>query len=171
MFAKALLGMTPDLVPLELLDALRGTLQDHTESLVTSFLLNVRLPSDARQAAALCLLLEVPRVWALNGSPTPTGIPYRRPPTAAAEHGTGGNSNASFVSAATAASATGTTVAAASGGTGAEGWAGVTQQQQGTTAATVGSRWGCGGGDPGAREREDLLRKQAEVMEKRYRGV
>ncbi|CAN0285914.1 unnamed protein product, partial [Ectocarpus fasciculatus] len=41
-------------------------------------------------------------------------------------------------------------------------------QQQSTTdasaaaAATTGARWGRGGGDPGAREKEDLLRKQAE---------
>ncbi|CAM9266723.1 unnamed protein product [Scytosiphon promiscuus] len=120
--AKALLGASPELVPPELLPALRGAILSHASTLVTNFILNSKLHGESRQTAALCLLLGVPEVWVLNGSRIPTTGPLR------------GHGSAAFASA--------------------------SRWGSGGGVERVG---GAGGGPKDDAEREDLLRKQAEV--------
>lgn len=191
--AKALLGASPDLVPPELLPILRGAILSHANTLVTNFMLNSKLHVESRQTAALCLLLGIPEVWVLNGSRIPTTGPLRgvKPdassflfpppssPSSSSSSDGGGGGGGGYVRGDGGGSG-GVDVSGGDGGGSGGSPEGATpllllpqQQQHGAAAFASASGWGLGGGGGqaggagGAREdrdREDLLRKQAEVM-------
>lgn len=192
MFAKALLGSLPDLVPPEVLPVFRRAVRGgggepdvrdehavrhvhHTESLLDNFVLNTTIAPETRQTAALCLLLTIPEVWAMNGSILPAKLVPLSSLNFKDASVVGGGGSISFVSAAAAAAAAaGTTIASTGGrggtsaGTGAARSSSSPEFGPGAPGAGApqginrGRGWSVGGAEE-SREQQDLLRKQAEV--------
>lgn len=170
MLARGLLGALPELVPPEVLPLLRRAMAirtasgsgkrkrraHHTDMLVMNFVMNAALPSETRQTAALCLLLVVPEVWALNGSHVPGKL---LPLGGGGGINGGGGGSISFVSAAAAGAGAGATASAATSTAGVG--VGVGSSSAAAPEFAPGVAAGVGVGE--SREMQDLLRKQAEV--------
>ena len=193
-FAKALLGSLPDLVPPEVLPVFRRAVRGgggepdsrdehavrhvhHTESLLDNFVLNIAIAPESRQTAALCLLLTIPEVWAMNGCVLPAKLVPLHSLNFKDVAGSDNGGSISFVSAAAAVAAAAGTAIAATGGNGssvtsagasAAGHSVSPEFGPGATGAGApqgvnrGRGWSVGGAEE-AREKQELLRKQAEV--------